>query len=38
MTDQKSIKVMHSKNLNTEKTKGKVGKIAPRRIDWVKWD
>ena len=28
MTDQKNIAVMHSKNLNTEKAKGKIGKVV----------
>ena len=30
MTDQKNIVVMHSKNLNTEKTKGTIGKILAK--------
>ena len=30
MTDQKNIAVMHSKNLNTEKTKGTIGKILAK--------
>ena len=32
MTDQKNIAVMHSKNLNTEKVKGKAGKIIGKII------
>ena len=35
MTDQKNIAVMHSKNLNTEKAKGKAGKIIGKIITYA---
>ena len=35
MTDQKNIAVMHSKNLNTEKVKGKAGKIIGKIITYA---
>ena len=35
MTDQKNIAIMHSKNLNTEKVKGKAGKIIGKIITYA---
>ena len=35
MTDQKNIVVMHSKNLNTEKAKGKIGKIVSKTLTYA---
>ena len=35
MTDQKNIAVMHSKNLNAEKAKGKAGKIIAKVITYA---
>ena len=35
MTDQKNIAVMHSKNLNTEKVKGKAGKVIGKIITYA---
>ena len=35
MTDQKNIVVMHSKNLNTEKAKGKIGKVVSKTLTYA---
>ena len=35
MTDQKNIAVMHSKNLNTEKAKGKIGKVVSKTLTYA---
>lgn len=35
MTDQKNIVIMHSKNLNTEKAKGKIGKVVSKTLTYA---